>query len=91
MNEVTAKPNGNGKNLASETGHGPNTPAKYSLPSPELTLRSLRDVAEVHAISNALERTGWNRKRAAQLLSISYRGLMYKIRRHNLAPPIERS
>jgi len=91
MNEVTAKPNGNGKNLASEAGHGPNTPAKYSLPSPEFTLRSLRDVAEVHAISNALERTGWNRKRAAQLLSISYRGLLYKIRRHNLSPPIEHS
>lgn len=55
------------------------------LPS-EASLRSFRDEAEIHAISNALKRTGWNRKRAAQLLSISYRGLLYKIRRHNITP-----
>ncbi|PYX53488.1 MAG: hypothetical protein DMG73_20555 [Acidobacteria bacterium] len=50
------------------------------------TLRALRAEAEIHAISRALELTGWNRKRAAQLLSISYRGLLYKIRRHNISP-----
>jgi DNA-binding NtrC family response regulator len=27
---------------------------------------------------------GWNRRRAAQLLSISYRGLLYKIRQYNI-------
>jgi len=52
-----------------------------------ITLRSLREAAEVHAISGALEQTGWNRRRAAELLSISYRGLLYKIRQHNLTPP----
>jgi DNA-binding NtrC family response regulator len=52
--------------------------------SPNCSLRSFRAEAEVHAISRALERTGWNRKRAAQLLSISYRGLLYKIRQHNI-------
>lgn len=57
-----------------------------SYSSSEATLRSFRDEAEIHAISNALKRTGWNRKRAAQLLSISYRGLLYKIRRHNITP-----
>jgi DNA-binding NtrC family response regulator len=40
--------------------------------------------AEVYAIGCALERTGWNRKRAAKLLSISYRGLLYKIRQHQI-------
>jgi DNA-binding NtrC family response regulator len=50
------------------------------------TLRSLRAETEMHAISEALEQTGWNRKRAAQLLSISYRGLLYKIRQHNITP-----
>jgi len=53
---------------------------------PESSLRSFRDEAEIHAISSALRQTGWNRKRAAQLLSISYRGLLYKIRRHNITP-----
>jgi len=48
------------------------------------TLRSLRAAAEVLAITDALRETGWNRKRAAQLLSISYRGLLYKIRQHGI-------
>ena len=55
-------------------------------PQPRFTLRHLRAQAEIHAISSALKQTGWNRKRAAQLLSISYRGLLYKIRRHNITP-----
>jgi len=38
-------------------------------------------------ILRALEHTGWNRKRAAQLLKISYRGLLYKIRSHSLTKP----
>jgi transcriptional regulator with GAF, ATPase, and Fis domain len=60
--------------------------AGYLTVSPESSLRSFRDEAEIHAISSALKQTGWNRKRAAQLLSISYRGLLYKIRRHNIRP-----
>jgi transcriptional regulator with GAF, ATPase, and Fis domain len=55
-------------------------------PAPRATLRSLRDKTEIHAISRALEESGWNRKRAAKLLSISYRGLLYKIRQHNITP-----
>jgi DNA-binding NtrC family response regulator len=50
------------------------------------SLRSLRAEAEIYAISRTLEYTGWNRRRAAQLLSISYRGILYKIRQHNLSP-----
>ncbi|HUO26927.1 MAG TPA: helix-turn-helix domain-containing protein [Candidatus Aquilonibacter sp.] len=55
-------------------------------PAPRATLRSLRDKTEIRAISQALEESGWNRKRAAKLLSISYRGLLYKIRQHNITP-----
>jgi DNA-binding NtrC family response regulator len=53
-------------------------------PGSRITLRSLRAETEMQAISQALEQTNWNRKRAAQLLSISYRGLLYKIRQHNI-------
>jgi DNA-binding NtrC family response regulator len=52
--------------------------------APGLELRRLRADAEIHAISQALERTGWNRRRAAELLSISYRGLLYKIRQYDI-------
>jgi DNA-binding NtrC family response regulator len=50
----------------------------------DLTLRNLKARAEIHAIQQALGRTGWNRKQAAKLLKISYRGLLYKIRQHNI-------
>lgn len=51
---------------------------------PIASLRSLRAQVEIQAIVAALNRTGWNRKQAARLLKISYRGLLYKIRRHNI-------
>lgn len=54
--------------------------------APWAALRSLRAETEIHAISRALEESGWNRKRAAKLLSISYRGLLYKIRQYNITP-----
>jgi DNA-binding NtrC family response regulator len=48
------------------------------------SLRRFRAEAEAEAISQALEQTGWHRKRAAQLLRISYRGLLYKIHQYNI-------
>lgn len=47
-------------------------------------VRDIKNEAEVQAIKQALEDTKWNRKRAARLLNISYRGLLYKIRQHSL-------
>ncbi len=71
---------------AAEQPVGPAAAARHeSVPvGGRLTLRTLRAETEMQAISQALEQTGWNRKRAAQLLSISYRGLLYKIRQHNI-------
>jgi len=51
---------------------------------PIASLRSVRAQVEIKAIIAALKRTGWNRKQAARLLKISYRGLLYKIRQHNI-------
>ena len=42
--------------------------------------------AEAQAISQALQQTGWHRKRAAQLLRISYRCLLYKINQYKITP-----
>jgi two-component system, NtrC family, response regulator AtoC len=47
-------------------------------------VRNLKNETEIHAITKALAETNWNRKRAAGLLRISYRGLLYKIRRHGI-------
>jgi DNA-binding NtrC family response regulator len=47
--------------------------------------RSAKDEAEGEAIRQALEQTNWNRKRAAELLQISYKALLYKIRQYGIA------
>jgi DNA-binding NtrC family response regulator len=49
-------------------------------------VREVKDRTEVQMIQEALEVSGWNRRRAAQYLNISYRGLLYKIQQHRLAP-----
>ena len=59
-------------------------------PPPCVGIRSIvRDVkerTEAEMIRNALEVFGWNRRRAAQYLNISYRALLYKIQQHRLRP-----
>jgi len=61
-------------------GHG------LSATAGAFSLRRFRAEAEMQAISRALEQTGWHRKRAAQLLRISYRCLLYKIQQYNITP-----
>jgi two-component system, NtrC family, response regulator AtoC len=48
------------------------------------TLRSARNRAEAQAIRQALGHSGWNRRRAARLLEISYRSLLLKIQQHKI-------
>ena len=43
-----------------------------------------RSEAEIEAITKALEQTNWNRKKAATLLQISYKALLYKIRQYEI-------
>ncbi|MBV9339321.1 MAG: sigma-54-dependent Fis family transcriptional regulator, partial [Acidobacteria bacterium] len=50
-------------------------------------VRSIKGQTEKDAISNTLQKTGWNRKQAAQLLRISYRSLLYKIDQYQLTKP----
>ncbi|MGI9103990.1 MAG: sigma-54-dependent transcriptional regulator [Terriglobales bacterium] len=47
-------------------------------------VRGIKDEAEMEAISQALEETNWNRKKAAALLKISYKALLYKIRQYEI-------
>jgi two-component system response regulator AtoC len=62
--------------------------SKVSTGSPSRGLkslvRSIKDEAEMEAIGRALEETKWNRKRAAALLNISYKALLYKIRQYGI-------
>ena len=94
MNDTGIKSENSGKGDASRSDTwqpGRREIAAVAGPEPrvDLSLRSHRDEAEVHAINYALGQTGGNRKRAAKLLSISYRSLLYKIRQHNITPSVE--
>lgn len=42
------------------------------------------EVAEKEIIQNTLQETHWNRKQAAKLLRVSYKALLYKIRKYHL-------
>jgi DNA-binding NtrC family response regulator len=78
--QPTGEPQGKSDSAQVPVTGSPSSPP----PPPQPTLRRLRAEAEIHAISRALEQTGWNRRRAADLLSISYRGLLYKIRQYDI-------
>jgi DNA-binding NtrC family response regulator len=49
--------------------------------------RSVKKEAEAAAIAHALQQTNWHRQKAAALLSISYKALLYKIKQYDLNPP----
>src|SRR6266850_3341652 len=49
-------------------------------------VRGLKDEAEMQAITRALELTNWKRKDAAEMLHISYKALLYKIRQYGIDP-----
>ena len=56
-------------------------PRSFSL---KAAARTASRKAERDLIAKALERTHWNRKRAAQELQISYKSLLYKIKQTGL-------
>lgn len=48
--------------------------------------KKIVDMAEKELISNVLEKTGWKRNKANQILNISYKTLLSKIRELNIQP-----
>jgi DNA-binding NtrC family response regulator len=94
MNETDAKSQNRDNGIAAQSdvwqpSYLQSTAVPGQEPKVDLSLRSFRHEAEVHAINCALRHTGGNRKRAAKLLSISYRCLLYKIRQHNILPRVQ--
>ncbi len=73
------------------TPSGAQDPKKSPQGVADLAAISLKDIArnasqaaEREAITMMLDRTGWNRTKAANLLGISYRALLYKIKQAGL-------
>jgi two-component system, NtrC family, response regulator AtoC len=76
-----------GPGAASDAGRTDN-PRDTSRPSSLKSLvHTVKLEAERNAIAAALEKTGWNRKAAARLLSVSYRTILYKIEQYHMKAP----
>ena len=73
-----------------ERGRGPAAGAFQLPPVTDFSLKKFSkqacQQAEHYLILEALKQTRWNRKRAAELLEISYRALLYKIKEAGLPP-----
>jgi len=65
---------------------GPTHVAHAAKPGMRTVVREMKERTEAQMIQDALEANGWNRRHAARLLNISYRGLLYKIQQHRLSP-----
>lgn len=53
--------------------------------------RDAKSDAEADAILRALQQAGWNKKRAATMLKISYKALLYKIQEYGIKAPAPRA
>ena len=53
--------------------------------------RDAKSDAEADAILRTLQQNGWNKKRAATALKISYKALLYKIQEYGIKPPASRA
>jgi two-component system response regulator AtoC len=73
----------NEKRGVSESNPQPPASTPPVLPLKEVSQTAARE-AEKQAILKVLAQTNWNRKRAAELLDISYKALLYKIRQYGL-------
>jgi two-component system, NtrC family, response regulator AtoC len=59
-------------------------PGEDRPPSVLMEVARIKDEAEADAIRKALESAHWNRKRAARMLNIDYKALLYKMKKLNI-------
>ena len=71
-------------NLVNLEGEDSPDSASFSL---KTIKKKALDRIEKEVISNILAQTGWNRSKAAKILKISYKTLLYKIRDLHIHPP----
>ncbi|MHB8418007.1 MAG: sigma-54-dependent transcriptional regulator [Myxococcales bacterium] len=75
--------------LAAHSPQLPGAPPVESEPSLKQVARRAAMLAERECILGALKRTGWNKRKAALRLKISYKALLYKIKECGIADPRE--
>jgi two-component system response regulator AtoC len=80
-----------GRDTSKISGRPKEAMAEAAEPEAKKTFPPLKEVkkkavqeAESKLINAVLKETGWNRKRAAKILKISYKALLYKIKELDL-------
>jgi two-component system response regulator AtoC len=88
LGEVIPAPRPAGPNAASNTVRAGTLHASLPEDAPlkDVARRAAR-IAEREAILRALVRTGWNKRKAAKRLQISYKALLYKIKDCEIVDP----
>ena len=75
--------NGNAKETPADVDEDTVSPSSGSVSLKEIARTAARQ-AERDLILRMLTRTRWNRKEAAEILGISYKALLYKIKENGL-------
>jgi two-component system response regulator AtoC len=73
--------------LPDDVREGPKPTAPAPRPGADLSVKRAFRALEEQLIRDALERTGGNRTRAAELLDLSYRALLYKVKEYGIDRP----
>jgi two-component system response regulator AtoC len=73
--------------LPDDVREGPKPAAAAPRPGADLSVKRAFRILEEQLIRDALERTGGNRTRAAELLDLSYRALLYKVKEYGIDQP----
>ncbi len=79
-------PNGATNGALHVPSQGMHAPLPDDAPLKEVSKRAAR-IAEREAILRALMRTGWNKRKAAKRLQISYKALLYKVKECEIVDP----
>ena len=73
--------------LPDDVREGPKPATPAPRPGADLSVKRAFRILEEQLIRAALERTGGNRTRAAELLDLSYRALLYKVKEYGIDQP----
>jgi two-component system response regulator AtoC len=87
LHSLSSKAGKDGSRLESDGNLSPGPLGKSEFFNLKEVGRKAAEEAEKEIIQNTLQETHWNRKKAAKLLRVSYKALLYKIQKYRLGDP----
>jgi two-component system response regulator AtoC len=84
LDSLSGKRSEEGSHLESHEDFSPSPAVENNTFNLKAVGKKAAEVAEKEVIQNTLQETHWNRKKAAKLLRVSYKALLYKIQKYHL-------